>query len=105
MINTETSYNEIIEWLEVYYKKQGLLTYRGLEYSEEFLEDVKRVGKEFYIDPRLPIDLLTVKRIPELDDKTNELRPVSYYTLHWLVSKSRRALEKNFSSTGFTFHE
>lgn len=90
----ETWYNEIIDWLEVYYKKKGLRTYRGLEYSEEFLDDVKSVGKEFYIDPMLPIDLLAVERRNELDDQTNELRPISYYTLHWLVSRMDRKLER-----------
>lgn len=91
----EISYNDIIKQLEAYYKKRkGVITYRGLEYSTEFAEDVKDVGKEFYIDPMLPIDLLTVERKEEIDDKTNELKPVSYYTLHWLISKDDPELER-----------
>lgn len=88
------SYNEIITWLETYYRNQGISVYRGLEYSGEFIEDVRSAGKEFIIDPELPIDLLTVEKKDAIDDITNELKPVSHYTLHWFVSIYDRQLEK-----------
>lgn len=93
-----TSYNELIEWLEGYYKNQKRVRiYRAFEYSNEFAKDVgdaKRRGVEFSIDPMLPIDLLAIEVKKEIDDKTNRPRRVSYYTLLWVVSKDDTDLEK-----------
>ncbi len=93
-----TSYNELIEWLEGYYKNQKRVRiYRAFEYSNEFAKDVgdaKRRGVEFSIDPMLPIDLLAIEVKKEIDDKTNRPRRVYYYTLLWVVSKDDTDLEK-----------
>ena len=98
MSNMELSYNEIIKWLEDYHKRQkDVKTYRGLEYSKEFAEDVKdakRGGVAFFIDPLLPIDLLAVKKRSAIDDKTNKTKTVFHYTLFWLISKDDPYLER-----------
>lgn len=98
MEEIETSYNNIIKWLENHYKnKPNIKTYRGFEYSPEFTKDVKSAKKggiEFSIDPMLPIDLLAVEKKKEIDDKTEKRKLFSYYTLFWLVSKDNPDLER-----------
>lgn len=72
------SYNEVIRWLEDYFRNQGIEVYRGLEYSGEFKEDIKEAAEgrkvKFHIDPILPIDLVVVK--PEVGGH--------YYDLFWV---------------------
>lgn len=98
MKEIETSYNNMIKWLEDYYKRQpNIETYRGFEYSTEFakdVEDAKKGGIEFYIDPMLPIDLLKVEKKKEVDDITRKSKRVSYYTLLWLISEDDPDLER-----------
>lgn len=98
MNNKETHYNEIINWLESYYKKtqRGIKIYRGLEYSPEFVRDVddaKEVGTKFLIDPMLPIDLVAVRSTPRKDEVKNISRAVSLYTLFWFVASYNRSIE------------
>lgn len=98
MEEIEYSYNSIIKWLENYNKKHPRIkTYRGFEYSTEFardVEDAKKERIEFYIDPMLPIDLLTVKKKRLQDDETKKYKSVSYYTLFWIISEDDPNLEK-----------
>jgi len=98
MEEIETSYNNIIEWLEQYYQeKREIKSYRGFEYSKEFAKDVqsaKKGGIEFSIDPMLPIDLLTVEKRKEKDDKTKKNKLVSYYMLFWVALKNNANLER-----------
>lgn len=100
MSNRETpyQYNEIISWLEAYCKKgqKRVKTYRGLEYSPEFVRDVeaaKEVGTAFFIDPRLPIDLVVVKSTKRKEEITHTPRAVSIYTLFWFVTSYDRSIE------------
>lgn len=98
MSNTETHYNEIINWLEGYFRKQGLPTYRGLEYSTEFQTDVgvaKERGTKFSIDPMLPIDLVMVRSRKEIDHETRKSKETYNYTLFWVASSASRTLERN----------
>ena len=97
MSNEEISYNEIIAWLESYYEGQeGIKTCRGLELSKEFITDVEEArkrGLEFSIDPRLPIDLVMVQSIQEIDHVTRRVKRISFYTLFWIVSSFSKSLE------------
>jgi len=97
MNNGETSYNEIIARLESYYKGQEeIKTYRGLELSKEFITDVEEArkrGLEFSIDPMLPVDLVMVKNIQERDHVTHRVKRISFYTLFWIVSSFSKSLE------------
>ncbi len=54
----------------------------------------KKGGIEFFIDPMLPIDLLAVEMRDEVDDETEELKHVSYYTLYWLALTEDPNLER-----------
>jgi len=97
--NIEISYNDIIEWLENYYKgREKVATYRGLEYSREFATDVEAAreeGTEFFIDPMLPIDLVMVQTRQEPSgEDPDKLIDVHYYTLFWLVSPDDTSTER-----------
>ena len=98
MSNGETHYNETIKWLENYYSgKEEFKTYRGLELSEEFVLDVEEArkgGMEFFVDPKLPVDLVMVQSIQERDHQTRRLKKISFYTLFWIVSSVGRSLER-----------
>jgi len=99
MDSIEIDYNDIIKWLENYYKGQEkVATYRGLEDSSEFAKDVEAAraeGTEFFIDHMLPIDFVMVqtKKEPSGEEPT-KLRDVHYYTLFWLVSPDDTSTER-----------
>jgi hypothetical protein len=91
------TYDQLIEWLEKYWRKRGVSCYRGLEYSKRFKEDVeaaKKRGKGFYIDPALPVDLVTVERKPESEDEPPyKILRVNHYKLFWIVLSRDPGLE------------
>jgi hypothetical protein len=95
------SYNEIINWLEKDFKsKSKVKCYRGFEYSTEFENDVEKAKNqkneehvEFSIDPRLPVDLITVRKtIRRPDDPKDPDVTYNYYQLFWLVFEERQDL-------------
>jgi hypothetical protein len=95
----QIAYNELIEWLESHcHRKKIGKTYKGLELSSEFRQDVeraKKVGMEFFIDPMLPIDLVAVRtKNEQSEDKPGEMLEVHYYTLFWLVSLVEPSAER-----------
>jgi hypothetical protein len=81
------SYNDVIDKLEKYCIKEGLgRVYRGLELSSEFMFDVtqaKTKGTEFCVDPMLPIDLVAVKDVSELETEEKNKHASHQYTLFW----------------------
>jgi hypothetical protein len=91
----EYNHSEIVEWLEKKIKSEEIKTYQDLEESSEFQDDVEKAIKEqqFFIYPRLCIDLIQVEKKPEPIDeekteKTNGERKelFNYYTLFFVVS-------------------
>lgn len=79
------SYNNVICWLERTLsvedvrRKLGFQSdmtkikwYRGLEYSDEFKEDVEAAqsrGVTFHIDPALPVDVVMVAKKKEQEEE------------------------------------
>lgn len=101
MSNIQEQYNKIIKWLENYYEGLGheiYSTFRGLEYSKQFITDVEEAekeGTEFIVDPKLPIDFVAVKTEEEArDDKPDEVVKVNYYQIFWIVSPDDQATER-----------
>jgi len=60
-------------------------------------EEALKKEKRFFIDPKLPIDFVMVKNLPELDHETRRTKRISFYTLFWIVSSSGIPLEKKLS--------
>lgn len=89
MIDGNDFYDKLTKWLENYFKDQkDINTYRGLEDSTEFNKDVeeaKKRGMEFYIDPLLPTDFVAVKTEPGKG---------FYYYLFWLIGSLDPNLER-----------
>lgn len=97
------TYNNVIRWLEEKLsvedvrRKLGFQSdvtdtnikwYNGLEYSDEFKEDVKAAqsrGVTFHIDPALPVDVVMVVKIKEQEEDTETLVEVNYYWVFWVV--------------------
>lgn len=95
------SYNEIINWIENYFKENSdTKCYRGFEYSPEFKADVEKARNqenkehvEFSIDPMLPVDLITVRKTRrKSDDPKDPDITYHYYQLFWLVFEEREDL-------------
>jgi len=82
------SYIDILEWIEKYYKgDKNVTTYRGLERSKEFAEDLKGVaGKGRAIDPMLPVDLVVVEKKKE-PRKGQRRANWYYYTVFWIITE------------------
>lgn len=97
MTAANNGYNSLVEWLESYWKKKHIVTYRGLESSPEFKEDIeaaKKSGTTFFIDPLLPTDLVAVERktpvkVEEGEKKEEEF----YYSLFWIMHSPDPNLE------------
>lgn len=90
-------YNDIIIWLENFYKNSNVKTYRSFESSKEFLDDVEEAKSdklEFSIDPMLPIDFLTFEEKERIDDKDKKKKQYSSYNLFWIYLKEDKTLER-----------
>jgi len=89
------SYNDVIKWIERYFNQiPDIKTYRGFESSPEFAKDIlsaKKKGVEFYIDPMLPIDIISVETKYEFIEKKKE--EVNYYNLFWLSFNIDRSIK------------
>lgn len=72
-------YIKVRDWLENYYVKRGITTYRGLEGSTEFAGDLKKAKVKFHIDPMLPLDLVAIEE---------KRRAEYHYTLFWVILSS-----------------
>ena len=97
MTTSTSSYNDIIEWLETYFKKSSVKTYRSFESSQEFIKDVEEAksgGIEFSIDPLLPIDFFTLEEKEGIDDKDKKKKQFSSYNLFWICLKDDKKLER-----------
>lgn len=98
MSNKKYPYNELVKWLEDYFKQnKDIKTYRGLEESKEFKIDVEKArkrGVKFSIDPMLPVDLIKVEEKTETDEETGKQKPFTYYQLFWVVVSDQPNLEK-----------
>ena len=72
--------------------------YRGLEYSDEFKEDVQAAlnrGVTFHIDPALPVDVVMVAKIKEQEEEdTGKLEEVNYYWVFWVILSEDPGLKK-----------
>lgn len=98
MSNKKYPYNELVKWLEDYFKQnKNIKTYRGLEESKEFKIDVEKArkrGVKFSIDPMLPVDLIKVEEKTETDEETGKQKPFTYYQLFWVVVSDQPNLKK-----------
>ncbi len=101
MVSLNLSYGEIIKLLETRYDGlPDVKTYKGLELADEFVidyDEAVKKEKRFFIDPKLPIDFVMVKNLPELDHETRRTKRISFYTLFWIVSSAGIPLEKKLS--------
>ena len=102
------TYNNVICWLEQKLSMEGVRNklgfqsdvtdanikwYRGLEYSDEFKEDVQAAqsrGVTFHIDPALPVDVVMVVKIKEQEEDTKNLVEVNYYWVFWVILSEDR---------------
>lgn len=91
----EYNHGQIVEWLEKRIKSEGAKTYKDLEESSEFQDDVETAIKKqkFFIYPRLSIDLIQVEKKPETidEEKTEETngktkKLFNHYKLFFVVS-------------------
>lgn len=90
------NYNNIILWLEEKIKSEGKKSYRDISQSLEFTRDYKEAKKrklEFFIDPMLPIDLISIESKIKTDDKSSKKKTFYYYELFWILSKEYNAEE------------
>lgn len=101
MVSSNLPYSEIIKLLETRYAGlPDVKTYKGLELADEFVidyDEALKKEKRFFIDPKLPIDFVMVKNLPERDHETRRTKRISFYTLFWIVSSAGKYLEKKLS--------
>jgi hypothetical protein len=106
------TYNNVICWLEQKLGMEGvrhklgfqsdvtdtnIKWYKGLEYSDEFKEDVKAAqgrGVTFHIDPALPVDVVMVAKIKEQEEDTKNLVEVNYYWVFWVILSEDPGLKR-----------
>lgn len=106
------TYNKVICWLEEKLSVKGvrhklgfqsdvtdanIKWYRGLEYSDEFKEDVQAAqsrGVTFHIDPALPVDVVMVAKIKEQEEDTETLVEVNYYWVFWVILSENPELKR-----------
>lgn len=95
------NHSEIIDWLENKFK--GARIYKELEDSPEFQKDVREAKEEqeFFIYPRLAVNLILVEKKRELvdQDKIKEIKGekqkiANYYTLFFVIS-SEKSIKEN----------
>lgn len=94
----EYYHNEIVKWIEKKFKNKAI--YKDLEECREFREEEARAREKdkFFIYPRLSIDLIRAKKVPEeveeeQREKGKKTKEFNHYTLFFAIS-SKKIFEK-----------